>query len=588
MTEALRKVHALLTPGERRATLRCLLLNLLSAPLGLLSILSIMPFLALVMDPTLHEQRSYFKQAYEALGFASVSAFQVFVGFVSFGVLLVTNSYSLLLSLTNRRFMEGIHQSLAADIYTKALAQPYGDFFGFDRDQCRNQILNQCESVATNWVLGLVKLVTTVLSIFLIVAALVSSNPLLGVAVLAAFTLFYLLIYLSVRGRLRELGKRNSVLGGVRLRMVTEPFQVLRDVKLRQKEAEFVARFRAVNAEFAINRVKNTLLGEVPRYAVETFAFGVIILTTVWLVYSAGGASEAIPVIGLYAFASNRLAPWIRAVFSSMSAMRYGQANLDVIHEVITRQGGRGATSLPAQSAAPRLLVRQIEMRDVTFRYAGTIKPVLQDVNLIVKPRTTVGIVGPSGVGKSTLADLLVGMLQPSSGTVEIDGKSLVDTTSGSWFRSVGYVSQDATLVNDTVENNVAFTFQGPIDRAAVERAARTAKIHDFIMTLPQGYQSQVGERGIKLSGGQRQRLAIARALYLDPEVLIFDEATNALDVETERSFFEAIASLTNKKTIILITHRIESAARCDQILAMTTAGRVKAVTVEELRSSSF
>jgi ATP-binding cassette, subfamily B, bacterial PglK len=239
------------------------------------------------------------------------------------------------------------------------------------------------------------------------------------------------------------------------------------------------------------------------------------------------------------------------------------------------RAGLRGAVA--AQAAA--------QPGEVHYRYPGASRPALQNVSFDVEACTTVGIVGATGSGKTTLVDIVLGLLRPESGVIRVDGEVLEDQSVRHWQRSLGYVPQQIFLSDDSIAANIAFGLGGKdIDMAAVERAAKVANLHDFVVNeLPEGYQTTVGERGVRLSGGQRQRIGIARALYRDPDLLIMDEATSALDNVTERAVMEAVHNLGRQKTIILIAHRLSTVRNCDRIFLLEHSELIASGTYDEL-----
>jgi ABC-type multidrug transport system fused ATPase/permease subunit len=295
----------------------------------------------------------------------------------------------------------------------------------------------------------------------------------------------------------------------------------------------------------------------------------------IFLILRGEALEEAIPVLGLYAFAGYRLMPALQQIFGSYTRLKFGAAAVENVHRELTQ----AASGRRPKSAAPRgangsrsavlPLTERLELESITFTYPGAHRPALRDVTLTIEARTTVGIVGPTGSGKTTLVDVMLGLLRAQAGVIRVDGAPLTDASLRAWQNGLGYVPQHIYLSDDSIARNIAFGIpDAEIDHDAVERAARVANIHGFIAhELPEGYATVVGERGIRLSGGQRQRLGIARAVYHRPSVLVLDEATSALDYDTEAAVMEAIHHLAGETTIIMITHRLAIAPRsCDAL----------------------
>ncbi|MDX1429795.1 MAG: ATP-binding cassette domain-containing protein, partial [Rhodothermales bacterium] len=288
----------------------------------------------------------------------------------------------------------------------------------------------------------------------------------------------------------------------------------------------------------------------------------------------------SLPIIGLYAFAGIRLFPATQTIYQNIARMRVGKPALDALYEDLNQQpqeAARIAESVRHLDQTP-LLENALELRNISFRYPDSEWTAINGLSLRIDARTTVAFVGRTGSGKTTLSDIVLGLLHPVEGQVIVDGKEIGPENLRHWQSRIGYVPQDIFLSDDTVRNNIAFGLpDGEIDQEAVERAARLAELHDFVVSaLPKGYDTMVGERGIRLSGGQRQRIGIARALFGDPDLLVLDEATSALDNMTERAVMDAVHNLARKKTIIMVAHRLSTVRDCD-VIFLIEGGQLKA-----------
>jgi ABC-type multidrug transport system fused ATPase/permease subunit len=356
-------------------------------------------------------------------------------------------------------------------------------------------------------------------------------------------------------------------------------------------EEGFLSRFRIPARRMSEYQTLGQVLSQLPRYVLEAIAFGgIIALILVLIIRDEGGLVAMLPTLGLVAMAGTRLFPALQKVFHSISSMRFGEPALDALYKDIMEVS-------PAVSDAARLRKPRppMELRDTlaleaaSFTYPEAPRPALDAMTLEIPANHTIGIVGGTGAGKTSVVDVILGLLTLQSGALRVDGHAVTDEDIRAWQKNIGYVPQQIFLADDTVSANIAFgTPAEKIDQAAVERAARIAELHDFVTeTLPEGYDTRVGERGVKLSGGQRQRIGIARALYHDPGVLILDEATSALDNLTEQAVMEAVHNLGRQKTIIMIAHRLSTVKACDRIFYLE-AGRVaQSGTYDELVSES-
>jgi len=349
-------------------------------------------------------------------------------------------------------------------------------------------------------------------------------------------------------------------------------------------ERSYVDRFQKPAAQLARNEAALQIISEVPRHLLEVIAFGGMILFVLWLLATRDGMiGDVVPILGVYAFAAARMFPTIQQLFGSLSALRYGKPALDNLHAELSgpppgdlRRGG----DLPAIP-----LRRTLELDHVSFGFPGSDRPALHDLTMTIRANTTVGIVGSTGAGKTTAVDLILGLLPAQKGHLKIDGQVIDEDNVRAWQKSVGYVPQDIYLVDDTVAANIAFgALPQDIDHAKVETAARVAELHDFVMDqLPEHYDTRVGERGTRLSGGQRQRIGIARAIYNDPDILIFDEATSALDNLTEKAVMDAVRKLGSSKTIVMIAHRLSTVRNCDTIFLLENGRLVAADAYDNL-----
>ena len=289
-----------------------------------------------------------------------------------------------------------------------------------------------------------------------------------------------------------------------------------------------------------------------------------------------GEGTAAIPSLALYALAGNRLVPIFQQFFAAAITIKYHTRAVESLEEdlAIVRHSTRHDR---IEIDQPLSFKNQIELKNLTFQYPTANKPALKDVSLIIPQNQSIGLVGRTGSGKTTLADVILGLYTPASGTIAVDGVSLTEANERAWRQRVGYVPQNVFLTNASAARNIALGIPADqIDHAAVRRSAQMAQAEEFITQLPDGYDTIVGERGVKLSGGQRQRLGIARALYHNPDVLVFDEATSALDGMTEDAVMQAVQSLSAERTMILIAHRLRTVQACDRIV-MLEAGRVVA-----------
>jgi ABC-type multidrug transport system fused ATPase/permease subunit len=431
------------------------------------------------------------------------------------------------------------------------------------------------------------RLIAQSLTVIFLLALLLAVNPAVAAGAGLIFVGTYAAIYWGFRSILRKLGDIRLEASRLRFKIADEVFGAVKEVKLLGLEQTYLARFQGPSRRMAESESTAQLIGELPRYLLETVAFGgIVLLILVLLVGGGNTVNDVLPTLGIFAFAGLRIFPAVQSMYLSLTTLRTTVATLDAVHadymEVVGRDTGFAVSKI---DRTPLRMTERLDLDRIVYNYPAADRAALAELSLDVRARTTVGIVGGTGAGKTTAVDVLLGLLQPQSGTLRVDGTAITNDNLRNWQGAVGYVPQQIFLIDDSVSANIAFGIR-PEDRnqAAIEAAARVANLHDFVLSdLPQGYDTHVGERGVRLSGGQRQRIGIARALYHNPDVLILDEATSALDNLTERAVMEAVHALGHQKTIIMIAHRLSTVRNCDRIFLLEQ-GRVSAAgTYDEL-----
>jgi ATP-binding cassette subfamily C protein len=413
-------------------------------------------------------------------------------------------------------------------------------------------------------------LVALGLCTFLVVAA-----PLITLVSGGVLGIFVgLSLFLTKRSSTR-IGRLRHTLEMRALKDVGQSLGGLRELKVLGREAAFHDAFAAEQRTLALARRRHATLMAVPRLAIETIFVCSVVLIVALVVLGERRDADLLPLLGLYAYAGFRLIPSANRVILHLDSLRGATAAMGRLFADFEEFAPPASH---ADGAEPPLAFHDaLRLEGVSYSYAGAPRPVLADVSLTIPRGAGVGVVGPTGAGKSTLIDLILGLLDPTAGRITIDGVPLA-TARRAWQRRIGYVPQVAYLFDDTLRRNVALGIpDAEIDEARVLQALALAQLDGFVTTLPEGLATRVGDRGVRLSGGQRQRVAIARALYHEPELLVFDEATAALDNVTEREVTAAIEALRGKKTIIIIAHRLSTVERCDTLVFLK-GGRVAAV----------
>jgi ABC-type bacteriocin/lantibiotic exporter with double-glycine peptidase domain len=410
----------------------------------------------------------------------------------------------------------------------------------------------------------LIELISKGMIAIAIITLLVFVHPKLALFVGFSLSSIYLLIFYYVRNNLKQIGNERLKNNRQRFIVVSEAFGAIKEIKVGGLEQTYIKSFSNSTQIFARTQASLKLINQLPRFILEAAAFGGILLITLYIMSQTGSFINALPIISLYVFAGYRLVPTLQQIYGSFAQLTSVGPLLNKLYNDLK--------SLKAfnknQDQEFLTYNKAITLKNIYYNYPDSSRTALKNISLSIPVKSRVGLVGATGSGKTTLVDIILGLLEPQKGTLEVDEKVITKKNTRSWQRLIGYVPQYIYLSDDTVAANIAFGVENKdINLEVLEKSAKIANLHHFIMgELPKQYQTTIGERGVRLSGGQRQRIGIARALYHNPQVLIFDEATSALDNETEKVVMDAVNNLNKDITIILIAHRINTVKNCDII----------------------
>lgn len=542
-------------------------------------IASIMPFLSLITNPDLMQDNSILNWLYTILNFQSSNRFLIFIGFIVLAILIVSNALAILTLWSLLRFTRMRNYNLSKRLLSKYLHQPYIFFLNQNTSLLGKNILSEVGQAVGGVMVPLMESFSRGIVALFIFAMLIAVNPLLALAVIIILGGAYIFIYRMVQNKLYNIGQKRFKTNTERFKAVNEAFGGIKQLKLMRCEEVFIKGFSKPSFENAKHHATSQIISNIPRYIMEIIALGGIIVAVIYLLYTGRGFQEFLPLIGLYAYAAYRLMPALQAIFKGVAQVRFSVHALDALYDDMHSFKEESYTSLPdKRKVKPLLLKKELKLEKITFIYPETSQPVIDNLSIKIDANTSVGFVGETGVGKTTIADIILGLLRPNEGKIFVDDTEINEEVLPRWQRNLGYIPQDIYLQDDTVACNIAFGVpESKINMDAVERAAKIANIHKFVVEkLPHGYNTVIGERGIRLSGGQRQRIGIARSLYHDPEVLVLDEATSALDGTTEEAVFAAIQNIALTKTLIIIAHRLTTVRDCD-VIYLLEAGRIVA-----------
>jgi ATP-binding cassette, subfamily B, bacterial PglK len=571
---SLRFLYRGLSTQRRRHLSLVLVLMLASAIAELATIGALLPFLSLIADPARGMRIGWIASLFGMLGAHSPHDVIV-VSVILFGfVTLAAAGVRLLFAWWSQAFVFRLGHEVGVELQWRILHQPY-TYHVMTNSSEFVSALEKVQNLVFNILAPLIQAIgAAVISLF-IVGVLVAIDPAVALSSAAAFALLYIAV---TRLFQRRIDYHSAIVNRAyteRVQAVQESTGSIRDILIDRAQREYTDYFADIDARLRSSQTITSFIGAAPRFIIEAFGMLLIVGMALLLSMRSGGLSAAIPTLGAMALGAQRLLPLLQQVyFGWVQVAGFRHVLADVTEMLALPLGDDDGPS----EAVP--LKRQVTLNDVAYTYPGRDVPVLSDINLTITKGTRVALVGATGSGKSTLVDLIMGLLAPTSGAILVDGDPLTGARLRGWQATIAHVPQAIFLSDSSILRNIAFGIPAKsIDRARVEAAARRAQLHEFVAQLPEGYDTEVGERGVRLSGGQRQRLGIARALYKEASVLVLDEATSALDDATEAAVIQSLESLDERLTIIMIAHRLSTIANCDLVVRLSEGRIVEAGT---------
>lgn len=570
MLKNLKKLFALLNYQEKTRVILLLIMITIVNLFEVVGITSIYPLLKIISDPTAIETNNYLNAIYQKSVELGINNKDQFIFFFGIGVLVIILSSIIFKSITvytQIRFTKMREYSIGKTIFAGYLRHPYSWFISNHSSDLTKNILSEVANIIGNALGPMIELFSRGITTFFIISMLLIINTKTTFIISLFFILFYLLTFSFIKNYLKKYGEiafRNNKL---RYLTVNEAFNAIKEIKLLSVEQIFSLKFNEHAKIYSEVQSLSQYLGLFPRYIIELITFGGFTIFLLFIISSNYNFINIIPIISLYVFAAYRLLPSIQQLYSCFASLTFAGPAIDKIY-------GEFNKFQPIEKDQDKkkfLLNDKIKLKNINFSYSDSSRLTLKNVSLEIPSKSKVGIIGTTGSGKTTLVDIILGLLRSQEGSIEVDGKIISNDNLKSWQELIGYVPQQIYLSDDTIVSNIAFGIsEEKINQSDVEQAAKIANIHNFIIDeLPNKYLSKIGERGVKLSGGQRQRIGIARALYRKPKLLVLDEATSALDNETEQMVIESLNKDCGDMTVILIAHRLESLRKCDIILKL-------------------
>ena len=575
----LKKLNYILNRKQKVHFFFLLLAFIVGSFLELLGVSAILPLVNVIMDPNVLQTNQLYAMLARLLQAADVRDFIIKACVALIAVYVLKDIYLLFMYNLQFGYTYKNKARIANDLMGVYMRQDYLALID-------HNVADLLRSLSTDidccfaLILALLNILCESFTALTLVAYLMFQSPQTMLSLMAIMALFVLVFTHFYRRRLAACGRRYRDRDAARQKWLLQTFHGIKEIKVMGREQFFYQNYTAANYAYADADREQNLNQMLTRPMIEIACIGGLL--GIIAVQIAGGApvQDYISVLSVFAMAAMRLLPSFNRIMSNASSVMASLPGLDALCEDMRRASAMRRT-LPPQTGAPVTLQQGIEVRDVTFAYPGSEKPVFSHVDLSIPKNHSAAFIGPSGAGKTTIADVLLGLIQPQQGSVCVDGADIFRNIA-SWHKLVAYIPQSIYLIDDTIRANVTFgTAEDAVDDSRVWQALHSAQLDEFVRGLDHGLDTIVGDQGVKLSGGQRQRIGIARALYNDPQVLVLDEATSALDTETERAVMDAINSLQGSKTMVIIAHRLTTVRGCD-IVYEVKDGRITRLTPEE------
>ena len=595
MTRIIKKFAKILNKKQKLRVIIIGFMMVIGAFLETLGVGLILPLVTAIMTPDFIETNKYAKMVCEIFDLHTTRTFMIVVIAALIFVYIFKNAYLFLEYYVQYRFICNNRFAVQCRLMDVYLHRPYEYFLNAESGEIVRVVTSDTQNTF-NLLSTVLSFFTEAVVSFALIITIIAADPFMAFLLAAVLGGMLFVIGRLIKPVLRRAGVKYQQNSAKTNKWLLQAISGIKEVKVAEKEDYFSHQFSKYGKRAIDSEKKNLVLGQVPRLSIEAFGISAMLAVIAILMWKGREVDTMLPQLSAFAMAAVRLMPSVNRMSASLNSMSYQEPALDKMLEHLSvaqrwenEQGEMSEDSAvtacdtsesiaDAEStvAVDLPLDKQVELSDITYAYPNSESFVLEHANMVIPVGKSVGIVGASGAGKTTAIDILLGLLPPQEGQVLVDGVDIQKDYDG-WLSHLGYIPQMIFMLDDTIRANVAFGIPAKeVDDAQVWKALEEAQLKEFVQSLPDGLDTTIGERGVRLSGGQRQRIGIARALYTDPELLIFDEATSALDNETEAAIMESINALHGRKTMVIIAHRLTTIEECDIVYRVENGQIVK------------
>ncbi len=567
----IKKIFYILDSKEKKKLFFLLFLILIVAVLDLIGVASILPFISIVANPELVKTNKYLFNFYnmsdDIFGLENVTEFLVLLGVVMFFLLIIALIMRAILQYFQLRFSLMQEYNIGKRLLEGYLHQPYSWFLNKNTANIEKTILSEVQQIVYQTILPITNLIAQSTVVLAMLTLMILVDYKLALSAGIVLSTFYIIIFYLMKKLVSTIGTNAVKSNSSRFRAVSEAFGAAKEIKLKGLEKNFTNLFAEHAKSYAINQSLAEIIAQLPRFLLEAIVFGGMIIIILILISTNNEFVNIVPILSLYAFAGYRLIPSLQQAYHAKVLLRFSRPRIESIYRDL-----KSLNYLPTpNSSGKKLVAKDIKLKNIYYNYPTSEKTTLVNLSMNIPALSKVGITGQTGSGKSTVVDIIMGLLDPTKGSLSVDNQVIDSNNKRKWQKNIGYVPQQIYLSDKSILANIAFGVKyNEIDLKRIIEVSKIASIHDFITNeLPLNYKTNVGERGIKLSGGQRQRIGIARALYHRPHVLILDEATSSLDSLTEQKVLKGLETIKDEMTIISIAHRLNTLKNCDIIYVL-------------------
>lgn len=571
MLKIIKKMNLLLDRKQKRSMVWIVLMMLVGGVLESLGVTMLVPIITVVIDPVQVERNKYLSAIYDALGLENTTQFAVVMLVAFVGIIVLKNVYLFFQQKVQLRFVYTNQFATSRRMMINFMQRPYEYYLNADTSVIQRNITSDVNNMY-GLILSCLQLCSECIVFACLVGVLlaIDAQMIIMVAVLMVALLF--LIKKVLKPIMVRAGQDNQDYYSGLYKWIEQSVMGIKEIKIANKENYFINEYAKCGAGYVNSVQKYNIYNATPRLLIETVCIAGMISYFIVIILRGAQVTELLPQLSALAMAAMRLLPSVNRINNYQTSISYFEpffmgVSDNLQEEIHDKKVSYAAEDYLQKKEVEKLEIKkEISLQDITYKYPNTDVLIFDHADMVIPVGNSVGIVGTSGAGKTTIVDILLGLLQIESGRILADGVEVREHYE-SWLKNIGYIPQTIFMIDSTIRKNVAFGYaEDEIDDEKVWRALKEAQLDEFVRGLPEGLDTSIGERGIRISGGQRQRIGIARALFEDPEVLVLDEATSALDNETEAAIMDSINRLHGRKTLIIIAHRLQTIEKCDMV----------------------